>query len=155
MSVELIQNVQIVKIPHTGVGSSAGDNSFQLLRQNCFQIVRPYFNHAIFQHQLETVPDFSRSNGIAGGNVDLQRCNHMVKLCFHADPDTGIFRFIHDLGNALYPEIHAIINRHRNDGGNHILHFLNADSCAFDGCIHVHGGTGIQAHHGSYQHTAF
>ena len=154
MAVELIQNVQIVKIPHTGVGSSAGNNSFQLLGQNGFQIVRPNLNGAILQHQLEAVTHFAGRDSVTGGNVDFERRYYAVKLRFHADADARILGFVHDLGNALHTELYAIVHRHGDDGGNHILHFLDADRRTLYGRVNVHRGAGVKADHCSHQHPA-
>ena len=73
LAVELAQNVQIIEISHAGVGGGAGHDGFQLFGQNGFQIVRPNLNGAILQHQLEAVPHFAGRNGVAGGNVNLER----------------------------------------------------------------------------------
>ena len=146
--------MQVIEISHAGVGGSTGHNGFQLLSQNGFQIIRPNFNGAILQHQLEAVPHLTGRNGISGGNVDLERRYHAVKLRFHADADARIFGLIHDLRNTLDPELHAIVQRHRNNGGDHIFHFFDADCCALDRCVNVHGGAGVKADHGSHQHPA-
>ena len=80
LAVELAQNVQIIEISHAGVGGDAGHDGFQLLGQNGFQIVRPNLNEAILQHQLEAVTHLAGRNGIAGGNVDLERRSSMENM---------------------------------------------------------------------------
>lgn len=152
---ELAQNVQIIEISHAGVGGNTGHNGFQLLGQNGFQIVRPNLNGAILQHQFEAVPHFAGRDGVAGGNVDLERRYHTVKLRFHTDADARILGLVHDLGNALHPEPHAIVHRYRDDGGNHVLHVLDADRRTLYGRVNVHRGAGVKADHCSHQHPAF
>ena len=90
LAVELAQNVQIIEISHAGVGGGAGHDGFQLFGQNGFQIVRPNFDGAILQHQLKAVTHLVGRDGVAGGNVDLERRYHTVKLRFHADTDARI-----------------------------------------------------------------
>ena len=130
--------MQIIEISHTGVGGGAGHDGFQLLGQNGFQIVCPNFNGTILQHQLEAVTHLAGRDGVAGGNVDLERRYHAVKLRFHADTDARILGLVHDLGNALHPEPHAIVHRYGDDGGNHVLHVLDADRCTLYGRVNVH-----------------
>ena len=146
--------MQIIEISHAGVGGDAGHDGFQLLGQNGFQIVRPNLNGAILQHQLETVPHFAGRSGVAGGNVDLERRYHTVKLRFHTDADARILGLVHDFGNTLHTELHAIVHRNGDDGGDHILNFLNADRRTLYGCVNVHCGAGVKADHGSHQHPA-
>ena len=147
--------MQIIEISHAGVGGGAGHDGFQLFGQNGFQIVRPNLNGAILQHQLEAVPHFAGRDSVTGGNVGFERRYYAVKLRFHADADARILGFVHDLGNALHTELHAIVHRNGDDGGDHILYFLDADRCAFYGCVNVHCGAGVKADHGSHQHSAF
>lgn len=155
LAVELAQNVQIIEISHAGVGGGAGHDSFQLLSQNSFQIARQNFNGTILQHQLEAVTHFAGRDGVAGGNVDLERRYHAVKLRFHADTDARILSLVHDLGNALQPELHAIVHRYGDDGGDHILYFFDADRRTLYGCVNVHRGAGVKADHCGHQHPAF
>lgn len=61
------------------VGRSPVDDGFQLLRQHGFQVIGPHINRPIFQHELKTVPYLFGGNGIAGGNINLQRSTHPVK----------------------------------------------------------------------------
>ena len=49
--------------------------------------VRPNFDRALLQHQLEAVTHFAGRNGVAGGNVGFEWRYHTVKLRFHADTD--------------------------------------------------------------------
>ena len=155
LTVELAQNVQIIEVSHAGVGSSTGHDGFQLLSQNSFQIVCPNLDGAILQHQLEAVTHLAGRDGVTGGNVDLERRYHTVKLRFHADADARILSLVHDLGNALHPKLYTIINRHGDDGGNHVLHFFDADRRTLYGRINVHCGTGVKADHCGHQHPAF
>ena len=153
--VKLLQNGNVVKISHAGVSRSPGDDGLQLLRQHGFQIIGPHINRPIFQHELKTVPYLFWGNGIAGGNINLQRSAHPVKECYHCDPDAGIFRLIHDLRDAFYLEGNAVINGNRDDLGHHVFHVLHVDIGSLDGRIQVHCRASVQAHHRRHQHTAF
>ncbi len=103
LAVELAQNVQIIEISHAGVGGGAGHDGFQLLGQNGFQIVRPNFDGAILQHQLEAVTHLVGRDGVAGGNVDLERRYHTVNSVSMLTPDARILSLVHDLGKCRSP----------------------------------------------------
>ena len=59
-AIELLQDGDVVKISHTGVGRSAGDDGFQLFGQHGLQVIGPNVDGAVLQHELEAVPHLFR-----------------------------------------------------------------------------------------------
>ena len=152
-AIELLQDGDVVKISHTGVGRGPGDDGFQLFGQHGLQVIGPNVDGTVLQHELEAVPHLFRGDGVAGRNVDFQRGAHPVKERCHRDPDTGIFRFIHDFRNAFHLEGNAVVNGNGDDLGHHVLHILHADVGPLDRCVQVHRRAGVQTDHRGHQHT--
>ena len=154
-AIELLQDGDVVKISHTGVGRGPGDDGFQLFGQHGLQVIGPNVDGTVLQHELEAVPHLFRGDGVAGGDVDFQRGAYPVKKRCHRHPDAWIFRFIHDFRNAFHLESNAIVNGNRDDLGHHVLHILHADVGPLNCCVQVHRGAGVQADHRGHQHPAF
>ena len=116
----MLQNVEIVVIPHPGVGNTAAQYRFQFFCQYRLQVVGQDADRTVLKHQFELVRNLPWGNGIASRDIQLQRGTHSFEICLQHGTDTRVFGFIHDFIDAGDVECNAVFQRDREHFGKNI-----------------------------------